>query len=70
MTISRSATVGILLINCSIILRIASGPFRTNVVILLYYFHKAYFNFFILLLTSKTFLASAFIVDFERMSGS
>ena len=69
MTISRSAMAGILLTNCSTILRIVFGPFHITVVILVYYLYKVYFNFCVYLLTFKNFLASAFIVDFERMAG-
>ena len=69
MTISRFAMVGILLINSPIVLRIMFGPFHISAVVFVSYLYHMVIIFCINLLTFKTFLASAFIVDFEKMSG-
>ena len=69
MAISRFALVGILITNCPILLRIAFGPFHISLVIFVSYLFHFILTFCINLLTFKTFLASAFIVDFDKMSG-
>ena len=69
MGISRSALTGILLINCPIILRIVFGPFHKTLVIIVCYLHQVVISFCINTLTFKTFLASAFVLDFDKMSG-
>ena len=70
MTISRSAVVGSLIVNCSFLLRIVFGPFHSSLVIIVSYIHYNILIFCVHFLTFKTLLASAFIVDFDRMSGA
>ena len=69
MAISRFALAGILITNFPIIIRIVFGPFHISLVIFVSYLYHILIIFCINLLTFKTFLASAFIVDFEKMSG-
>ena len=69
MTISRSAMVGILLFYSPIVIRIVLGPFPHGLVVGVYYLHRLIFSFMMALLTFKSLLAAAFIVDFGRMSG-
>ena len=69
MAISIFALAGILITNFPIIIRIVFGPFHISLVIFVSYLYHILIIFCINLLTFKTFLASAFIVDFEKMSG-
>ena len=69
MVISRFSMVAILLINCPILIRIVFGPFHISLVICVTYLYRVVISFCVNLLTFKTFLASAFIVDFDKMSG-
>ena len=69
MSISRAAMVGTILGLLPIVLKVAVGPFHPFVVIIIFYLYRFIFIFIMNMLTFKTFLASAFIVDFERMSG-
>ena len=60
---------GILLTNCPIVLRIVIGPFHKSAVVFVSYLYHIVIIFCINLLTFKTVLASAFIVNFDKMSG-
>ena len=69
MTLSRVAMVGILLANCPVLIRIVFGPFHIYFVVFVCYLYRVVLIFTIHLFTLKTFLASAFVIDFDKMSG-
>ena len=67
--ISRSAMVGTILAYSPVVLRIIFGPFNSSLAVGVFYLHHLIFTFIMNLLTFKTIIASAFLVDFARMSG-
>jgi hypothetical protein len=68
--ISQIATVSTGLLFSPLILRILLGPFHLFVVIGVYYTYKAILTVIITLLILKTALMTAFLRDFNTMTGT
>ena len=64
------ATAGNALALVPVIARILFGPFPVSVVLAIYYLFRIIIIFTISILTIKMILMSAFLVDFQLMSGT
>ena len=69
MLINKWITEGTILSYALVLLRIFFGPFHANFVIAYYYYQRIVFFVFFNMLTFKMALMSAFIVDFDTVSG-
>ena len=67
--ILHTATAGNTLALVPVIARLLFGPFPVPVVLAIYYLFRVIIIFTVSILTIKMILMSAFLVDFQLMSG-
>ena len=70
MAILHTATAGNTLALVPVIVRLLFGPFPVSLVLAIYYLFRVIIIFTVSILTIKMILMSAFLVDFELMSGA
>ena len=67
--ILHAASVGNTMALLPVVARLLFGPFPVPVVLVIYYLFRVIIIFAVSILTIKMVLMSAFLVDFELMSG-